>query len=185
MRRIHRIVLLAALIGAAPVLSGCENFDLDKFDVFNLNQKKKLPGERRPLFPGGVPGVSQGVPPEYLQGHEQEQPGAAIAMPAAPQPAATDAAKTAAVAPGAPVAPAKPAVKPKPKRIAKPKAKTKTAAPAAAPAPQPAAQQQNMPPWPGAAPAQPPPQGTAAPWPSTQQNDAAWPASPPPGTFSR
>src|SRR4029077_10283785 len=158
MRRIHRIVLLAALIGAAPALSGCESFDFDKLDVFNLNEKKKLPGERKPLFPGGVPGVTQGVPPEYLQGHEQEQPGAAIAMPA-PQPAAADAAKTAAVAPGAPAAPAKPEAKPKPKRIAKPKAKTKTAAPA----PQPAAQQQNLPPWPGAPQQQPPPQGTAAP----------------------
>ncbi|HWC92459.1 MAG TPA: hypothetical protein VG475_05000, partial [Pseudolabrys sp.] len=115
MRRIHRLVLLTALLGAAPVLAGCENFDMDKLDVFNLNEKKKLPGERREVFPGGVPGVSQGMPPEYLKGHEQDQPGAAIALPA-PQPGAApagDQSKTAAVAPAA--EPAKPAAKPKQK----------------------------------------------------------------------
>jgi len=179
MRRIHRIVLLMALIGAAPVLAGCENFDLDKLDVFNLNEKKKLPGERKPLFPNGVPGVSQGIPPEYLQGNLQEQPGAAIADPTLPPaaPAATEEKKTAAVAPAEPV---KPAVKEKPKKKAKAKPKTKVAAPT--PTPQPAAQQQDqkMPPWPD----QTQPQGSAAPWP-TQQNEATWPSAPPPGTFSR
>jgi len=174
MRRIRRLVLLTALLGAAPVLAGCENFDMDKLDVFNLNEKKKLPGERRELFPGGVPGVSQGMPPEYLKGHEQDQPGAAIALPA-PQPGAApagDQSKTAAVAPAA--EPAKPAAKPKQKAKAKPKPKpkTKTAAPAAAPAPQPAPAQQQLAPWPASAPPQ-------------QQNDPAWPSAPPPGTFSR
>jgi hypothetical protein len=185
MRRIHRIVLLAALFGAAPILAGCENFDLDKLDVFDLNKKEKLPGERKPLFPNGVPGVSQGIPPEYLSGNLQEQPGAAIADPAAPQPAdkaaATDDKKTTTVAPAGPAK-----LAPKPKQKAKTKPKTKVAAPAPAPAPQPAAQQQQqqqMAPWPDQA---PPRQGTAAPWP-TQQNDAnaPWPSAPAPGTFSR
>jgi len=175
-RRVCRIALLAALLGAAPVLTACENFDLDKLDVFNLSEKKKLPGERRPVFPNGVPGVSQGVPPEYLAGHEQDQPGAAIANPVA-QPesektAAGDEKKTAAVAPE----PAKPRPKAKPKAKPKPKAEPKVAAP------EPSQQQQQS--WP--APAQPQ-QGTAAPWPSAQQDqaNAPWPAAPSPGTFSR
>ena len=58
MRRMHRIVLLAGLIALAPVLAGCENFDMDSLDVFHLNDKKKLPGERKEVFPEGVPGVT-------------------------------------------------------------------------------------------------------------------------------
>jgi hypothetical protein len=185
MRRIYRIVLLTALLAAAPVLSACENFDPDKLDVFNLNEKKKLPGERKPLFPNGVPGVSQGVPPEYLKGNLQEQPGAAIADPVPPPaPAAADQKKTAAVAPAAPAEPAKPMAQEKPKPKAKAKPKTKVAAPRPAQQQQQQQQQQQKTaPWPDQAPPQP---GAAAPWP-TQQNDAAapWPASPPPGTFSR
>ena len=62
--------LLAALLALAPVLAGCEDFDMDKLDVFGLNKKKKLPGERKEVFPGGVPGVTQGIPPEYLKGNQ-------------------------------------------------------------------------------------------------------------------
>src|SRR5579875_3788797 len=198
MPRVRALVLAAALTGAAAVLAGCENFDLDKLDVFNLNEKKKLPGERKELFPGGVPGVSQGIPPEYLKGHEQDQPGAAIPTPAAQpgeQTATSEEGKTAAVAPAAQASSkteAEPKSEPKPKPKAKAKAKpkpkrqgepeTKTAGPSAAP--QPAAQPQSQP-WP-ASPSQSQ-QGTSAPWPSTEQNQvtAPWPAAPAPGTFSR
>ncbi len=202
MPRVRALVLADALTGAAAVLAGCENFDLDKLDVFNLNEKKKLPGERKELFPGGVPGVSQGIPPEYLKGHEQDQPGAAIPTPAAQpgeQTATSEEGKTAAVAPAAqasskteaepksepksepkPKPKAKAKAKPKPKRQGEPE--TKTAGPSAAP--QPAAQPQSQP-WP-ASPSQSQ-QGTSAPWPSTEQNQvtAPWPAAPAPGTFSR
>jgi hypothetical protein len=92
-------MLIALLIGAGPVLAGCADFDMDKLDVFGLNEKKKLPGERHPVFPEGVPGVTQGVPPQYMKGSAEPQPGDAIpletVMPAAPQPEN----KTAAVAP--------------------------------------------------------------------------------------
>ena len=67
MRRMHGIVLLVALVVLAPVLAGCESFDNDKFDMFGLDAKKKLKGERKELFPDGVPGVTQGLPPEYLR----------------------------------------------------------------------------------------------------------------------
>src|SRR6478735_4498559 len=70
MRANSRIVMLAALALAIPALAGCTNFDPDNLDVFHLNEKKKLPGERKDLFPGGVPGVTQGIPPEYLKGNQ-------------------------------------------------------------------------------------------------------------------
>lgn len=90
MRRMPRIALLSLLVLAAPALSGCANFDPDSLDIFGLNEKKKLPGERRDLFPEGVPGVSQGIPPEYRMGAQQPAAEAAPAVPveAAPQQAA-------------------------------------------------------------------------------------------------
>ena len=73
MRRMHRIVLLVGLVALAPVLAGCEDFDMDKLDVFGLNEKKKLPGDRKPVFPQGVPGVTQG----HSAGIHEGQPAAA------------------------------------------------------------------------------------------------------------
>src|SRR3974390_1940001 len=124
MRALHRFVLLAALVGLVPALTACADFDLDKLDVFGLNEKKKLPGDRKELFPGGVPGVTQGIPPEYMKGN---QPAAdALQSPVGGQEAPASAAaeaekKTAAVAP-------EPEPKPKPKR--KPKPQTASQPPA-------------------------------------------------------
>ena len=38
-----------------------------------LDTKKKLPGERKPVFPEGVPGLEQGVPKDLYKGARQEQ----------------------------------------------------------------------------------------------------------------
>src|SRR5579862_5538981 len=70
MRAMQRVVLLAAIAVFASTLAACTDFDPDKLDVFGLNEKKKLPGERKELFPDGVPGVSQGIPPEYMKGNQ-------------------------------------------------------------------------------------------------------------------
>jgi hypothetical protein len=141
-RRIHRIVILATLALAMPVLAGCSNFDPDSLDVFGLNEKKKLPGERRNVFPEGVPGVSQGIPPEYLKGN-QPPPEAAQVIPVEPEKPAAK--KTAAVTPV--------------KRKAKPR-------PAAAAPVQPVQQEQQPAAWPaGSAPA-PAQSSGAAPWPN-------------------
>ena len=145
MRRIHRIVFLATLALAAPVMAGCADFDPDKLDIFGLNEKKKLPGERRNVFPEGVPGVSQGIPPEYLKGN-QPAPETAVIIP--PEPEKPAAKKTAAVAPL------------KPKRKPRPATAQQQQAPAQQQAPWPE-QQQAAPqgqssgaaPWPNAAPA--------------------------------
>ncbi len=114
MRRIHRIVFLITLAAALPALSGCADFDPDKLDIFGLNDKKKLPGDRKAVFPEGVPGVSQGIPPEFIKGN-QPAPDTAQSIP--PEPEKPAAKKTAAVDPD----------KPKIKR--KPKPRTTTAAP--------------------------------------------------------
>lgn len=156
MRRTKRIVFLIVLALAAPVLAGCANFDPDSLDIFGLNEKKKLPGERRAVFPEGVPGVSQGIPPEYLKGN-QPLPETAVVIP--PEPEKPAAKKAAAVQPQ------KPKRKPRPATTQQP-ARQQPAAQQQAPAP-------NQAPWPDQ------PQGQSA-------GSAPWPnAAPPSGTFSR
>ncbi|MGA9081063.1 MAG: hypothetical protein WB390_01290 [Pseudolabrys sp.] len=166
MRTIHRVVLLTGLAAFIPALTACSSgFDPDKLDFLGLNEKKKLPGERKEVFPGGVPGVSQGIPPEYVKGNQPTADSAAT-------PAAEPDKKTAAVEP-------EPKPKPKPKRPPKPPTQITV---------QPAQQQQPAP-WPQQN-QQPAPQQqqSQAPWPPAQgQSNATepWPSSPQPGTFSR
>src|SRR3954452_15726078 len=62
----RRIVLIASLLAAGFALSGCESFDPESW----FNPKKPLPGERKAMFPGGVPGVPQGVPEELRKGYQ-------------------------------------------------------------------------------------------------------------------
>jgi hypothetical protein len=66
--RPRRIVLIGSLLALGLTLAGCESFD--PTDWFNT--KKPLPGERRDVFPGGVPGVPQGVPAELVEGNKQQ-----------------------------------------------------------------------------------------------------------------
>ena len=156
MRRMHRIVLLVGLVALTPVLSACADFDMDKLDVFGLNEKPKLPGDRKDVFPGGVPGVSQGIPSEYIKGNQQ--PESAQILPVEPE-------KTAAAGkPAKKTAAVRSADEPKPK----PKRKPKPRKPA-----QPVAQ--------GAQQDQQAPQQAQSP----NQGMAPWPSSPAPGTFSR
>jgi hypothetical protein len=111
MRGLRRAVLIALLIGVGPVLAGCADFDMDKLDVFGLNKKDRLPGERHAVFPEGVPGVTQGIPPELTKGHEGEQVGAAVPLNTPPAAQPEPEKKTAAVEPAR--------TKPKPKRVHK------------------------------------------------------------------
>ena len=64
--RCRRIVLTASLLSLGLMLGGCESFDPTEW----FNTKKPLPGDRKEVFPGGVPGVSQGVPPELVEGYK-------------------------------------------------------------------------------------------------------------------
>ncbi|MBZ0124631.1 MAG: hypothetical protein K8F31_12185, partial [Roseovarius sp.] len=72
--------MTAGALSLALFAGGCESFDLT--DLFP-DGKKKLAGERRPVFPDGVPGVPQGVPPELMKGY---QPPENAADPAAATP---------------------------------------------------------------------------------------------------
>ena len=181
MRRITRVVTVAMLlIGVAPMVAGCADgeFDMDKLDVFGLNTKKKLPGKREELFPGGVPGVQQGIPPEYMKGNLAEQPGAAVPVgPLTPPAGAPNAQTAAAEPPPAEQAKEKPKAKPKKRVAARPKPTRVRMKPQ--PEEQPAQAQQP-------APAQAQQQPGASPWPDQQQpTSTPWPSAPPPGTFSK
>jgi len=179
MRRVRYAVTVVGLVLMGAVLAGCaDGFDLDKLDVFGLNEKKKLPGERKELFPGGVPGVTQGIPAEYMKGNQPP--------PETAQAPANDQAKQAAAA-GSKTAAVEQEPKPKPKRKPKPAPTSITVGgsgqnqqPQQAPQ-----QQQPQAPWPQDS--QPAQQQGQSPWPTQGQTNAAapWPSSPKPGTFSR
>jgi hypothetical protein len=72
-------------------------------DMFD--SKKKLPGDREPVFPGGVPGTTTGVPPDLVKGYQP--------------PPDQDASATDAAAQQAPPPEAKPKPKPKPRVAAR------------------------------------------------------------------
>jgi hypothetical protein len=62
----RRIVLIASLLAFGLTLSACESMDPSEW----FNTKKPLPGDRKAVFPEGVPGVPQGVPPDLVKGYE-------------------------------------------------------------------------------------------------------------------
>jgi hypothetical protein len=179
MRRSQRLIAAVVLISLSAVLAGCSDSlsNWDPTDLLDfLDTKKKIPGERKPVFPEGVPGLEQGVPKELYKGSAQEridqqnaQAAAAASVPAVASkskhskskstpPATADAAS--AEDGGANAAP--PA--PKPKKIVR---KRTTAPPP---------DQQTAQPGPAGQPAQP-----AQP----QQSAAPFPAPMPSGTFAR
>jgi outer membrane biosynthesis protein TonB len=90
----RRIVTAAALV-LGLALTGCDSFDpLDKLSELDImgTSKKPLPGERRPVFDSGVPGVPQGVPPEMVKGYQpppEAPPPVVEAKPVKPKPKKT------------------------------------------------------------------------------------------------
>jgi hypothetical protein len=191
MRRPNRLIAAAVLMAFSGVLGGCSSgfgSGFDPTDMLDfLDTKKKLPGDRKPVFPDGVPGLDQGVPKDMYKGAQQQQP--------MDQPQNGDmAAQTAAAAPPPPEEPKSKQAK---------KGKGKQPAMAAAPAGQPAAMPDGeATPEEDATPAAPPPppkskkvasrkrittpdqpadQGGQ----SAQQQSAPFPAPMPSGTFTR
>ena len=69
MRR-RQILLIASLLASGIMLGGCSTFDPTEW----FNTKKPLPGDRKAMFPDGVPGVAQGVPPELVEGYREPEP---------------------------------------------------------------------------------------------------------------
>jgi outer membrane biosynthesis protein TonB len=164
-------VLALVLVLAACTKGGqfdpIEMFSNDMFDT-----KKKVTGEREPLFPNGVPGTTTGVPADLVKGYQAPPEQAEATEPP----------------------PTAEAAKPKPKPKPKPKL-------AAAPA-QPQQQRQQDSVWnqkppppkrisvgPGSQPAAVAPQQAAplqpASPPAAQPAQPAWPNPPVPGTSSQ
>jgi hypothetical protein len=186
MRRSQRLIAASVLIALCGALAGCSGgmSSFDPSDLLDwLDTKKKLPGDRKPVFPEGVPGLEQGVPKELYKGSAQErldqQNAQATAAAAAPPPEP-----------------------PKSKRAAKGKSKqpaTASTAPAAEPAAAPDAEAAPVdeggtdaaPPAPKPKKivrrrtTAPPPDQSAQPAQSSQQSAAPFPAPMPSGTFAR
>ena len=174
MRRPQRLIALAVLIALSGALASCGGgmSSFDPSDLLDfLDTKKKLPGERKPVFPDGVPGLEQGVPKDLYKGSRQEQidqqnaqAAAAVAVPPAQEPKSKRGAKG-----------KQPAAAPEPDAAPEEEGSTSAAPPAPKPkivrrrttAPPPDASAQQ--------PVQQPPQQSAAPFPAPM----------PSGTFTR
>ena len=170
MRRPQRLIAATVLIALSGALAGCGSMgNFDPSDLLDfLDTKKKLPGDRKPVFPEGVPGLEQGVPKDLYKGSRQ-QVDDPNAQAAAPPPAEEPKSKRGAKAKG--------------KQAAAPAAADPDAAPeeegstaAAPPAPKPAKITRKRT-------TAPPPDQSAAPTQSPQQS--AFPAPMPSGTFTR
>jgi hypothetical protein len=133
MAGVTRAIIVAAAL-TLP-LGGCVNFDpADWFAGDWFSSKKPLPGERKDLFPGGVPGVSRGVPADLVKGNQA----AALQEQDATSPVLLDEPKA------KPKSTAKPKPKPKPKvaqETDEPRPTAVTVRPQAQPQPQPQPQQ--------------------------------------------
>src|SRR5262245_43929596 len=77
MTRLARIVLVTSTL---MLLGGCASIGdaIDPAEWFAsagdmFSSKKKLPGDRKPVFPEGVPGVAQGIPQELVKGNQPPQ----------------------------------------------------------------------------------------------------------------
>jgi hypothetical protein len=170
MRRPQRLIATAVLIALSGALAGCgSSGSFDPSDLLDfLDTKKKLPGDRKPVFPEGVPGLEQGVPKDLYKGSRQQvdDPNAQAAAPAPVEEPKS-----------------KRGTKSKGKQAAAPEAADPDAAPyeegstaAAPPAPKPAKIVRKRT-------TAPPPDQSAAPAQSPQQS--AFPAPMPSGTFTR
>jgi hypothetical protein len=91
MNSVARAIVVAAAL-TLP-LGGCVNFDPGEWFAGDwFSNKKPLPGERKELFPGGVPGVSRGVPSDLVKGNqaaalqEQEAEASQVRLPEEPKP---------------------------------------------------------------------------------------------------
>src|ERR1700721_605373 len=75
MRHLQRLVSATVLIALSSALAGCGSMsNWDPMDMLDfLDTKKKIPGDRKPVFPEGVPGLEQGVPKELYKGSAQER----------------------------------------------------------------------------------------------------------------
>lgn len=88
MPALHRVTRALAALAFAASLAACGTAstpDLDLGGMLDfLDTKKPLPGERKPVFTEGVPGVERGIPKELMKGYQPEPDPALQAQPAEP-----------------------------------------------------------------------------------------------------
>jgi hypothetical protein len=169
---------IAGVLALGLSLTACESIEA-LFDT-----KKPLPGERKPVFSDGVPGVPQGVPAELVRGYQpppESQPPAVVETPVqkpAEKPKSRPRATTVAVPSRAPATniTVQPSLNaPPPSSWQRPPAAEQSQPPPQQ-APQQAVQQSTP---------QPPPWQAPSSAPGGAQAPTPWPSAPPPGTFSR
>jgi len=185
MRRPQRLIAATVLTAMSVVLAGCSSGGFDPTDMMDwFDTKKKLPGDRRAVFPEGVPGVEQGVPKDLYRGaqQQQDQPPVVEAPPPEPKAKSRKATKSAARTPA-------PAAAPEPAPEAAPDNIDEGGTAAAPPAPPPPKRKRTRITAPDADPAPPPRQQQAAPASQQaapqQQSSSPFPAPLPSGGFSR
>src|SRR3954453_4467142 len=182
MRASQRLIAVTVLVALSGALAGCGGGGLSNFDPSDLmdfmDTKKKLPGERKPVFPEGVPGLEQGVPKDLYKGARQQQleenPVAAAPPPVEPKSKGAKGKSKQASAPSA-VAPADPDAAP---------AEEENSVAAAPPPPKPKIVRRRTTAPPADQPAQPQ-QQTQQKQQTQPQQQSAFPAPLPSGSFSR
>jgi hypothetical protein len=183
MRRSQRLIAASVLIALSGALAGCSGgfSSFDPSDLLDfLDTKKKLPGDRKPVFPDGVPGLEQGVPKDLYKGSQQEridQQNAVAAAAAAAPPPEPPKSKRAAKGSKSKQPAAEPAAAADPDAAPVDEGGTDAAPPA--PKPQKIVRKRTT---------APPPDQSARPAqsaPSAQQSAAPFPAPMPSGTFTR
>ncbi len=171
-KRPNQLARIGSALARVVVLAGCtKGGQFDPSEIFSsdmFDSKKKLQGQREPVFPEGVPGTTTGVPQDLVKGYQPP-----------PEPAEN--------AEAAPPVEEKPKPKPKPKVARAPDAATAQKPPkrtqitvgrgSAQPAAPAEAGQAQQSAWPAASQSAPPQQTAGqsqSVWPSPQQ--AAQPA---------
>jgi hypothetical protein len=75
MPRLQRLIAASVLVALSGAIAGCSS-NVNSFDPMDwldwIDTKKKLQGDRKPVFPDGVPGLEQGVPKSLYKGAQQE-----------------------------------------------------------------------------------------------------------------
>ena len=183
-RRKVSLFRLGMMLACVSLLAACTKggqfdpttlLDNDMFDT-----KKPLQGQREPVFPGGVPGASTGIPADLYKGYQPppDEAASGTATPLAPPVAEAE----------RPVEKPKARPKPKPKLARAPESPRTTISVGLGKKPKPAAERQPGPAqteWPAPpSTAQSPAAQTAWPAPpptSSASSQTAWPAPPPTG----
>jgi hypothetical protein len=179
--RSQRLIAAAVLVALSSALAGCAGGmgNFDPSDLLDwLDTKKKIPGERKPVFPQGVPGLEQGVPKDLYKGAAQQPDPAVAAVQPAEEPKPKNAKSKGKSKQSASTAPAPAAA---PASEAAPEEEGSTAAAPPAPKPKKIVRKRTT---------APPPDDAAAPQaaqPAAQPQQAAtpFPAPMPAGTFQR